>query len=120
MSNITRPDISVYQHTIQVAKEVYQLTCTLPVQQRFVLTSQLRRSIILICNSLANISASDSKLAIKRNSEQFICVYAEIKTQLKISLTLGNFTATELFDLEQSLDTIRQLCEGNLQAYTRN
>lgn len=120
MSDIVRPDISVYQHAITVAKEVYRLTCKLPVQQRFVLTSQLRRSIINICNRLSAIAESNTKPSLKRNSQLFIKVYAEIQTQMKISVTLGHFTTNELANLTNSLDQILQVCESNIQAGYRN
>lgn len=120
MSVIIHPDISVYNHAISVAKEVYILTCKLPIQQRFVLTAQLRRSINLVCNRLSAVSFSDSKATLKRNSELFIHVYAEIKTQLKMSLTLGYFTAQDLFLLQQSLDNILLLCENNIRSNQSN
>jgi four helix bundle protein len=119
MSEIIRPDISVYNHAITVAREVFSLTCKLPVQQRFVLTSQLRRSIILVCNRLSAVAYSNTKAEIKRNSELFIRVYAEIKTQIKMSQTLGHFKPAELITLEDCLDNILQYCKNNLE-YNRN
>jgi four helix bundle protein len=120
MSETIRPDISVYQHAITVAKEVYNLTCKLPVQQRFVLTSQLRRSIILVCNRLSAVSLSETKPILKRNSELFIRVYAEMRTQIKLSLTLGHFTSNELITLEHCLDNILLYCQSNLQTNSSN
>lgn len=120
MSNIIRQDISIYLQAIHVAKEVYQLTNRLPAQQQFVLTTQLRRSIVRICNCLANISNSNSKLSIRRSSEQFISAYAEIKTQMKTALTLEHFKPRDLTELEESLDSIWQYCESNLQSYYSN
>jgi len=119
MSELLRPDISVYQHAITVAGEVFNLTCKLPVQQRFILTSQLRRSIILVCNRLSAVAYSDSKISLKRNSELFIRVYAEIKTQIKMSQFLGHFKPEELVTLEHCLDNILIFCQGNLE-YARN
>ncbi|MEN9598988.1 MAG: hypothetical protein RL596_1299 [Bacteroidota bacterium] len=119
MSEIIRPDISVYNHAITVAREVFSLTCKLPVQQRFVLTSQLRRSIILVCNRLSAVAYSETKAEIKRNSELFIRVYAEIKTQIKMTQTLGHFKPAELMTLEDCLDGILQYCKNNLE-YNRN
>jgi four helix bundle protein len=115
MSEIIRPEISIYHNAISVAREVFYLTCKLPVQQRFVLTSQLRRSIMLVCNRLAAVAHSTTKLDIKRNSEHFIRVYAEIKTQIKMSQSLGHFKPEELITLENYLDTILQFCKNNLE-----
>ena len=114
MSQILRPDISVYQQAITVAGEVFALTCRLPLQQRFILTTQLRRSIILVCNRLSAVANSESKPSLKRNSELFIRVYAEIKTQIKMSQSLGHFKPEELVTLEHYLDNILLYCKSNL------
>ncbi len=119
MSALLRPDISVYQHAITVAAEVFKLTCKLPLQQRFVLTSQLRRSIILVCNRLSAVAYSDTKISLKRNSERFIQVYAEIKTQIKMSQMLGHFKPQELVALEYCLDNILLFCKSNVD-YLQN
>lgn len=120
MSDTIQPDISVFKQAISVAEKVYLLSSILPEYHRFALTSQLRRSIVLICNNLTTVVNSDSKLAIKKNTEQFISVYAEIKTQLKISLTLGYFTRNELADLETALDYVLTFCHNNLASFNAN
>ena len=117
MSVTLHKDISVYQQAIQVAAEAFSLTAKLPLQQRFVLTAQLRRSIILVCNQLAAVALSDSKQTLKRNSELFIKVYAETKTQIKMSQLLGHFKMDDLGALENQLDQILQCCKRNLNQY---
>lgn len=107
--------MSVYQYAMASAKQVYHLTCLLPVQQKFVLTAQLRRSIVMVCTRLSAVAFSDNKERLKRNSELFIRVYAELKTQIKMSLTLGHFQAPQLQPLEATLDQILLYCENNLQ-----
>ncbi|HJV19774.1 MAG TPA: four helix bundle protein [Sediminibacterium sp.] len=115
MSQTLRPDISVYQHAISVAGEVFRLTCLLPLQQRFVLTGQLRKSITLVCNRLSVFAGSNSKLQLKRNSELFIPAYAELKTQIKMSQSFGYFKPEELTQLETCLDQILHFCRLNLE-----
>lgn len=107
--------MSAYQYALASAKQVYHLTCLLPVQQKFVLTAQLRRSMVLVCTRLSALANSESKERLKRNSELFIRVYAELKTQIKMSLTLGHFQAPQLQPLEATLDQILRHCEQNLQ-----
>lgn len=115
MSQTLRPDISVYQHAISVAGEVFRLTCLLPLQQRFVLTGQLRKSITLVCNRLSVFAGSSSRLHLKRNSELFIPAYAELKTQIKMSQSFGHFKPEELTKLETCLDQILHYCRQNLE-----
>ncbi len=117
MSVTQHKDISVYQKAIQVAAEAFSLTAKLPLQQRFVLTAQLRRSIILVCNQLAAVAQSNTKQSLKRNSDLFIKAYAETKTQIKMSLLLGHFMEGELGLLEDQLDQILSCCKSNLNQY---
>jgi four helix bundle protein len=114
MSETLHKDISVYQQAIKVAAEAFKQTAQLPLQQRFVLTAQLRRSIILVCNQLAAVGNSNNKVLLKRNIEQFIKAYAETKTQIKMSILLGHFEKGEMNLLDKQLDQILQCCKSNL------
>lgn len=115
MSQTLRPDISVYQHAISVAREVFRLTCQLPLQQRFVLTGQLRKSISQVCIRLSVFAGSNNKAQLKRNSALFIPAYAELKTQIKMSQSFGHFKPQELEELETSLEQILRYCHENLE-----
>jgi four helix bundle protein len=117
MSETLHKDITVYQQAIKVAAEAFKQTAKLPLQQRFVLTAQLRRSIILVCNQLAAVANSNCKISLKRNIEQFIKVYAETKTQIKMSLLLNHFEKGEMNALDVQLDQILQCCKSNLALY---
>jgi len=114
MSASFSPDTTVYHHAIKAAENVFTFTSKLPLEQRFVLNNQLKRSIILICNRLYAVTTSESKQILKRNIEMFIKVYAEIKTQIKMSQNLGHFNNTELASLEQCLDQILLSCKCTL------
>jgi len=120
MSENTKPEISIYQHSILAAKEVYQLTCKLPVQQRFVLTAQLRRTIIIVCNRVSAIANAQTKPTLKWQSAQFIKSYAELITQMKMSIRLGHFKESDLAELSNFMDQILVISESNIQAGYRN
>lgn len=120
MSENTKPEISIYQHSIFAAKEVYQLTCKLPVQQRFVLTAQLRRTIIIVCNRVSAIANAQTKPTLKWQSAQFIKSYAELITQMKMSIRLGHFKESDLAELSNFMDQILVISESNIQAGYRN
>src|SRR5574343_1055918 len=115
MSENTKPEISIYQHSILAANEVYQLTCKLPVQQRFVLTAQLRRTIIIVCNRVSAIANAQTKPTLKWQSAQFIKSYAELITQMKMSIRLGHFKESDLAELSNFMDQILVISESNIQ-----
>ena len=117
MSSTLHKDITVYQQAIKLAAEAFKQTAELPIQQRFVLTAQLRRSIILVCNYLAAVAKSNNKMALKRNMEQFIHVYAETKTQIKMSILLGHFENGEISKLDKQLDQLLESCNASLAHY---
>jgi len=115
MSVTLGPNTAVYKHAIKAAENVFTFTDKLPLEQRFVLNNQLKRSIILICNRLYAVTTSETKQLLKRNIEMFIKVYAETKTQIKMSQNLGHFNNSELVNLEQCLDQILLSCKCDLQ-----
>ena len=120
MSENTKQELSIYQHSILAAKEVYRLTCTLPVQQRFVLSAQLKRTIIIVCNRVSAIAEAPSKPILKWQSAQFIKTYAELITQMKMSIRLGHFKEADLAELSKFMDQILVICESNIKAGHRN
>ncbi len=114
MSVTISPYTTVYKHAIKAAENVFSYTSKLPLEQRFVLSTQLRRSIILICNRLHAVTNSETKQLLKRNIEMFVKVYAETKTQIKMSQNLGHINNTELVNLELYLDQILLSCKCDL------
>lgn len=81
-------DLQVWQHAMELAKFVYQESAKLPVEERFGLTSQIRRCGVSIPPNIAE----GSKRGTKKDYVQFLRIAdgssAELETQLLLAEAL--------------------------------
>ncbi len=88
-------DLIVWQKSIQLAKEVYQLTRRFPAEERFGLTAQVRRAIVSVSSNIAEGHTRQGRefahfLSIARGS------LAEVESQLFLAVELQYLDATDL------------------------
>ena len=82
-------DLKVWQSGIQLVKDVYVLTRDFPTEEKFGLTSQMRRAAVSVPSNIAEGQARNSTaeflqfLAIAQGS------LAELETQVIVSMELG-------------------------------
>ena len=85
----THEDLDVWKLSIDLVENIYKLTMAFPSEEKFGLTSQLRRAAVSVPS---NIAEGAARKTIKENI-QFLYVslgsLAEIETQLIISKRLG-------------------------------
>jgi len=82
-------DLVVWQRAVQMALEVYRLTSSYPVSERFGLTNQLRRASVSVASNIAEgygRSTRGEYLLFLGHARGSNC---EVQTQLVISLALG-------------------------------
>lgn len=78
----------VWQLAIDLALKVYQTTKTFPEEEKFGLTSQLRRTAISISSNIAEGASRSSDKEFKRFVEVAMGSLFEIKSQLIVSKKL--------------------------------
>lgn len=109
MSNINSfKDLSVWQKSMSLAKDVYEITRSLPKSEEYGLSSQIRRSAVSIPSNIAEGS--------KRGSTKDFCQFlrmaqgsaAELETQLLLLNSIyDNIRTNEL--LESLLEVQKML-----------
>ncbi|MEE0929279.1 MAG: four helix bundle protein [Acutalibacteraceae bacterium] len=96
MGNIFFKDLIVWQKAIDLVKEVYSLTKQLPNEEKFDLSSQIRRAVISVPSNIAEGNSRNTKkeyinfLGIARGS------ISEVWTQLIICNELNYFTDKQI------------------------
>jgi len=96
--------MDIWNMSISLVEEIYELTQTFPSEEKFGLTSQMRRSAVSVPSNTAEGAARNSEkdfirfLAIARGS------LMELDTQLIISDRLGFLIRTQ--DLEERIEHI--------------
>jgi four helix bundle protein len=102
-------DLKVWQVGIQITRSVYLITADFPDEEKYGLTSQLRRCAVLIPSNIAEGHSRESK----RELARFVSIakgsLAELETQLIIAKELGFGDQTQI---DQLLDTLQE--EGRM------
>ena len=102
-------DLLIWQRSMGLAKIVYQVTKGFPPEERYGLTSQLRRAAVSIPSNIAEGQAR------KGTSEflQFLSVatgsLAELETQLLLSVELAYCKQIEVDPLLQEIDELQKM-----------
>ncbi|WP_276660691.1 four helix bundle protein [Thauera aminoaromatica] len=107
-------DLKAWQESMKLAEAVYKLTSGFPSEERFGLTSQMRRAAVSIPSNIAEGAARASKkellhfLIIARGS------LSELDTQITLAKNLNFPGATAT--TEQHLDQTSRLLSGLINA----
>jgi four helix bundle protein len=82
-------DLVVWQRSIELSLSIYRLTATFPVEERFGITSQLRRASVSIPSNIAEGYGRGTR----KEYKQFLSIARgstlEVQTQLIIADALG-------------------------------
>lgn len=106
MLQLSHKNLDVYKISLQLVKEVYDLTKTFPKEEQFVLVSQLRRAAISVCSNIAEGSARKSKLERKRFYEISRSSVVEIDTQFEIALILEYIKSNQIEKLKSNMESV--------------
>ena len=109
--------LDVWKKSRLLTKEIYSLTKKFPDDEKFGITSQLRRAIISVCSNIAEGSSRKSK---KDQSHFYNISYSsltELLNQLIISNDLGYLQDDSLEEIRNEIHTI-SLMLNRLIAYS--
>ena len=102
-------DLLVWQKGIALVKRIYELTQTFPVEERYGLTSQMRRAAVSIPSNIAEGQA-------RRTTGEFVQFIshaegsiAELDTQLIIAVKLGYCRNEEAESAVQLIEQLRKM-----------
>jgi four helix bundle protein len=101
MLNLNHKKLQVYSTGILLVKEVYAITSGFPVDEKFGISSQLRRASVSIPS---NIAEGASRKTIKERIRFYQIARSslvEIDTQIEIALELGYLSKTDIVNLAE-------------------
>lgn len=105
-------DLNVWQLGMDIAERVYSLTQSFPTEERFGLTSQLRRACASVPANIAEGNARDSTKDYLRFLSIAVASLAEIETFLELAIRLKYGDALQLRQLEELLGEERRMLRG--------
>ena len=105
-------DLQVWQRGMQIAEDVYALTKAFPADERFVLTSQLRRAAASVPANIAEGNARDSTKDYLRFLAMTVGSLAEVETFLELATRLGFGDPSLIRAIEDLLGEERRMLRG--------
>ena len=103
-------DLDVWKRSMDLVTEVYRLTQKWPVEEKYGLTSQLRRAAVSIPSNIAEGSARGSTADFSRFLNIAQGSLAEVETQLEIACRVDLIDRSSLFTNE--IISLRRMLSG--------
>lgn len=119
LNDYNHKKLKVWQKSMNLAHEIYNVTYTFPEYEKFSLTSQLRRCAVSIPSNIAEGYGRGSQKEILRFLSIARGSLVELDTQLEISLKLDYFNKIKFEDLNKTIDEISRMITG-LRVYLTN
>lgn len=99
MLKLSHKKLDTWQESILLTKDIYLVTANFPSDERFGLTSQMRRSAVSIPSNIAEGASRSSRKERRRFYEIARSSLVELDTQIELSLKLNLLTdGVEEFD----------------------
>ncbi len=105
-------ELSVWQKSRALVKEMYQMTKKFPAEERFELVSQMKRSVISIASNIAEGSGRNSNKDFRRFLGMSLSSSYELETQLILSSDLGFINKGDLDCMSKQLVEIQKMLFG--------
>jgi four helix bundle protein len=104
--------LEVWQKAIEFADEVYRVTSRFPPDERFGLTSQLRRASVSISSNIAEGSSRSSKVDFARFVEIAYGSLMECVSQLNVAKRQTIVDETNFTELVTAADRLSRMLSG--------
>lgn len=101
MLKLNHKKLTVWIKSIELVKEIYLITESLPPDEKFGLVSQIRRASVSVISNISEGASRKSLLERKRFFEISRSSLVEIDTQIEICLRLKFITEDEIKRLNQ-------------------
>jgi four helix bundle protein len=111
----TYKDLFVWQRSIQMTVAIYKLTNAFPTDERFGLTSQLRRAAVSVASNIAEGYGRGSRGEYKHFLGMARGSNSEVQTQLIIARELGFGDSTNLSKADDLSQEVGKMLTSLLQ-----
>jgi four helix bundle protein len=101
--------LDVWKYSRELTRRVYSITARFPQEEKYVLTSQLRRACISVCSNIAEGSARWSKKEKARYYEMAFGSLMEVLNQVIIGSDLHYVNDGDLEGLRERIDRIGRM-----------
>jgi len=101
-------DLIVWQNSIKLAKDVYQLTQKFPKQEVYALSDQIRRAVVSVPSNIAEGQARKSPADFTRFLHIALGSLAEADTQLILAQEFGYLVQEDVDSMDIQIQDLRK------------
>ncbi|WP_215225501.1 four helix bundle protein [Echinicola shivajiensis] len=105
-------ELRVWQKSVDFAVNVYQLTQEFPDDEKYGLTSQMRRAGVSIPSNIAEGCAKTSEKSFSNSLEISLGESFELETQIEISKRIGLLSKKTVEQIDSDLSEIQRMIIG--------
>jgi hypothetical protein len=106
MLDLIHKKLEVYKISLQLVKEIYTLTNRFPADEKYILSSQIKRAAISVCSNIAEGSARISDAEKKRFYEIARSSLVEVETQMEIALVLNYLSENDISNANEFMESV--------------
>jgi four helix bundle protein len=109
-------DLEAWQAAMDLSVYIYSVTMRLPTEERFGLTSQMRRASVSVPSNVAEGQSHGKNGRYIEHVRIAIGSLGELSTELELARRLKFLTSADLLEVERQLVTTRRLLFGLLRS----
>lgn len=118
MLKLNHKQLDVWKSSVELVKEIYQLTSSFPKEEHYGLVSQLRRASVSIVSNLSEGLSRDTKLDIRRFLQIARSSVVEIDAQIELSTELKFCTNQDIINIEELLNRVFAMLTNMIKKYS--
>lgn len=113
-------NLKVWEKSVDLAVKVYQVTTEFPNEEKFGITSQMRRSSVSVPSNIAEGTARNTSKAVLNSLDISLGESFELETQAIIAQRVGLLDQNTFDELEGDLSEIQKMIHGFMQTLESN
>lgn len=112
-------DLEVWRASIDLARDIYELTRAYPKEEQYGIVTQMRRAAVSVASNIAEGAARQGN----KEFLQFLYIAlgsaSELDTQIEISRKIGFSDGHRLDEVHKHLETISKMLQGLIHSVKR-
>lgn len=113
-------NLRVWEKSVDLAVKVYEVTAEFPAEEKFGITSQMRRSSVSIPSNIAEGSTKNSSKAFLNSLDISLGESFELETQAIIAQRVGILNDQNFKSLESEISEVQRMINGFIQNIDAN
>jgi len=111
-ANSSFQDLDVWQQSMTLVEEIYTVSKSFPPDERFGLTSQIRRAAVSIPSNIGEGSRRKRRKAFLHHLDIALGSQGEVDVQLEVAMRLAYCPQGDRARLQQRIDRIGRMLNG--------